>query len=70
MFKTRDNHQVERFDWISDVNGIYEVQDIRGGLLYCREVIFEDDGSGDYYIDKWGADRKLTSREVSHMDWA
>lgn len=69
-FKTRDDHQVQVGDWISDSNGIYEVRDIRENLLYCREVIFEDDGSGLYHIDMQGAERKLTRLEVKHMEWA
>ena len=60
---TKDGKYVHEGMWISDQTGIYEVKEVYGGTVYCREVIFEGDGD-EYHLNP--DVYKFTAYEIRH----
>lgn len=60
---TKDGEYVKEGMWISDQTGIYEVKEVYGGTVYCREVIFEGDGD-EYHLNPDVC--KFTAYEIRH----
>lgn len=60
---TKDGEYVKEGMWISDQTGIYEVKEVYGGTVYCREVIFEGDGD-EYHLNP--DVYKFTAYEIRH----
>lgn len=60
---TKDGEYVHEGMWISDSTGIYEVKEVYGSTVECREIIFEGDGD-EYHIDP--DVYKFTAYEIRH----
>ena len=64
---TNDHHEIKQGDWISDIDGTYEVKfvppTIYDGLVIVSEIKFDEEDP-----EAWGYDgeRALTASQIFH----
>lgn len=69
MLKDKNGKEVKKFDWLQDVNGIYEVTRLNvgaGNFTELAEVMFGD--TDDEYVINIFDKRYLTDLEIGKME--